>query len=184
MKALVSLELPLKRHGNMTIWQWNHIRTMRLNSVRRTIIYSVCTIIKETVTVGLLFKGNCVWPRIANIYMASKNFGHAWQQWLKMIACTWISTISFGNPDLKRTSIKCCSYSTAFTSYRLLNTHSNQFLAKTKPILTEKALVVIINASSVHLMDHLFPHFTKNTRAHEYLPPSKAIPLIGLQTLK
>ncbi len=41
-----------------------------------------------------------------------------------------------------------------------------------------------MNASSVHLMDHLFPHFTKNTRAHEYLPPSKAIPLIGLRMLK
>lgn len=63
-------------------------------------------------------------------------------------------------------------------------THSSRFLAKTKPILTEKALVVIMNASSVHLMDHLFPHFTKNTRAHEYLPPSKAIPLIGLRMLK
>lgn len=36
----------------------------------------------------------------------------------------------------------------------------------------KKASTVILNASSVDLMDVLLPHFTSNIRAHEYLASS------------
>ncbi len=109
---------------------------------------------------------------------------HTWQWWLQIISKHMNTNNLILTPDLKRTSAKCCSYSTTFTSYRLSNHHSNRFLAKTTLILTEtgpgghyERLFSPSNGPSL-------PHFTKNTRAHEYLPPSKAIPLIGLRMLK